>query len=101
MIETLLADLASLGFLLNNCYQHDDGTWRVNLRRPDPNSPGDHFTAWAIAPTFLEALEDSMINLIDAEYFPTPAVTSSLAPAEPKLTLAQRLGIGVKVERRI
>lgn len=102
MIDELLAEIASLGYLLNNCYQVDAALWRVNLRRPDPDDDGDWFTDWAEGPTFEEALEDCLIKMIDAEFAPEPEIRFSGEPVKAKVSLLQTLGLGrPKIERRI
>lgn len=65
-MNELLLEIAESGWLFNNCYQQDDGSWRVNLRRPD--GFGDWFTDWAEAPTFEEALAICMDKMASAEY---------------------------------
>lgn len=99
-VAAILDDLAALGWLFNNCYQHDDGSWRVNLRRLDPN--GDWFTDWATGPTFASALEDCMSKLHDAEFEPTPATNGIIDKSKPKSFL-DAIGLQTKtnVERRI
>lgn len=101
MIDDLLAELASLGWLLNNCYQVDADLWRVNLRRPDPTTAGDWFTDWSEGPTFAEALEDCMIKLQDAEFEAEVATVAMAEVVGPKLSLSQRLGLTKPFERRI
>lgn len=46
------------GWLYNNCYQHDNGSWRVNLRCPVDS--GDYFTDWAEGETFEDAVEEAI-----------------------------------------
>lgn len=64
------------GWLFNNCYQFDDGSWRVNLRKPD--NDGAWFTEWAIGPTFADAVDDCISKLHDAEFRKDLPVTSSI-----------------------
>lgn len=85
---TELDDLATQGWLLNNCYQHDDGTFRVNARRPTPT--GAWFTQWAEGPTLADALADCMSKLLDAEFTTNP---TTLTTIEPTLSLTERLGL--------
>lgn len=102
MIDDLLAEIAGLGWFLNNCYQLDATLWRVNLRRPDPDNDGDWFTDWSEAPTFEEALEDCIIKMRDAEFVVEPEIRFSGEPAKPKVSLLQTLGLcRPKIERRI
>ena len=44
-LETLLDEIASRGWLVNNLFQRDDGSWQANLRTET------HHTAFAIAET--------------------------------------------------
>ncbi len=98
MIDEVLA----LGWMFNNCYQRHDGSWRVNLRRPDAN--GDWFTDWAEAPTFAEAIEDCMSKLADAEYFPTPPITYTQGPkieTKSPRSLLQSLGLATTTHHAV
>ena len=106
MISTLLADLATDGWLINNCYQSDATLWRLNLRRPDPSGESTSFTSWVEAPTFLEALEEAMSSYATAESFPDPTITftTDLTPPPPKpsaQSLLSLLGLKPKLIRRI
>lgn len=56
--DSLLAEAAECGYLVNNLYQLDSGTWRCNLRR------GDNFTDVATATTACGALHEAL-NLLD------------------------------------
>lgn len=92
----IIDEVLALGWMFNNCYQRDDGSWRINLRRPDLNSDGDWFTDWAEAPTFSEALEDCMSKLHNAEYSPTPPITTTQGvklEAKSGRSLLQSLGL--------
>jgi hypothetical protein len=105
MIDDLIAEIASLGWFLNNCYQADATLWRVNLRRPDPANDGDWFTDWAEAPTFAEALELCIVKMAEAEFAETPPVVfaKDRTPTQSSGLLA-KLGLGkpkVPFERRI
>jgi hypothetical protein len=66
VIDELLNDLATQGWLINNCYQTECCLWRISLRRPQPN--GDWFTEWAEGNTMEDALTECMSKLLDAEF---------------------------------
>lgn len=100
MIDTLLTELAEAGWLLNNCYQVDAALWRVSLRKPFGDG-GEWYSSWAEGPTLLEALEDCMMKLNDAEFVEAQEITFGASLPEPKISLSQRLGLRLKVERRI
>src|SRR6266702_957167 len=91
MLDELIAEIASQGWLLNNCYQIDTDLWRVNLRRP--TGDGDYFSDWATGPTFVDALEECMSKLAEAEFAEAKAQTYSQAKPEPKTNLLQALGL--------
>lgn len=100
--DDLLATLASAGWLINNAYQEDTGLWHVNIRRPTPD--GDWFTDWAIADTFVEALEECMSKLLDAEFVPSKEVVGFVEPHPLNTSLATALGINrpsVRAPRRV
>jgi hypothetical protein len=107
MLDPLLSDVAEAGWLFNNCYQQDNGTWRTNLRRP--NGKGDWFTDWAIGETLEDALTECMNKLATAEYkeeLEIKYVTEkpSDLPVKPKLnprTLLQALGLAKPFTRRV
>ena len=88
-LDSTFTDLASRGWLVNNLYQYDNTSWRINLRRPAPD--GDWFTDWAEAPTLEDALEECMSKLNDAEFFPNRETLVSAAPGLIT-NLAERLG---------
>lgn len=102
MIQSLLEEIAAAGYLFNNCYQLEDGSWRINLRRPDPDG-GDWFTDWANEATFDLALETCMSKLSYAEFFPEKPVGCKAAPKEN--SLLAKLGLLKKeqplVRRRV
>lgn len=75
MLDDLFTEISDSGWMLNNCYQREDGSYRVNLRRPDPDNLGDYFTDWAEAPTLAEALAECMAKLHEAEFTPNRPVT--------------------------
>lgn len=87
--DDLLAELATLGWLLNNCYQTSRSTFRVNIRRPTLD--GNWFTDWAEADTFPDALAECMSKLLDAEFV---ADEPAIAVAEsPRRSLLDALGL--------
>jgi hypothetical protein len=98
LTDDLLRSIASLGWFLNNCHQLDDGTFRVNLRRPDGS--GDWFTDWSYGPTFAEALEDCFDKMLTAEFEAERETSSSIDTTKP-LGLLEQLGLKQKFERRI
>lgn len=103
MIQSLLDEIASFGYLFNNCYQLDDGSWRVNLRRPDPDG-GDWFTDWAEEATFDLALETCMSKLSYAEFVESKSSKFVEAPKEVGKGLLAKLGLLKKeqpFERRV
>ena len=87
-MDELLADLATQGWLVNNCYQSDAHLWRISLRRPTPN--GDWFSDWAEGATMSDALTECMSKLLDAEFVLDAPITYSL---EPNQSLIQVLGL--------
>lgn len=91
-IDSLLTDLFTSNWLLNNCYQLDDLTFRVSLRRPTPT--GAWFSEWAEGPTLADALEECMSKLLDAE-FHTEA--PSVGYVEPTVSLIEALGLKPKL----
>lgn len=85
-VDDLLADLAHLGWLVNNAYQTTGARWRVNIRRPTPT--GSWFTDWVIADTLEDALTECMSKLLDAEFVETPEATAIAAPQPTDLATA-------------
>lgn len=99
-LETILIDLASRGWRVNQIYQFDNSTWRVNLRAR--GAGGDWFGDFAEAPTLLEAIEDAIAKMNDAEWFDDTAPEWSLDPTpapKPKSLLAT-LGLGQPIITR-
>ena len=99
MIDDLLAQIASAGWLLNNCYQHDAGLWRVNLRRPVDD--GDWFTTWAEGSTFAEALDEAMDKMAQAEYKANAKTSYLIDPSKPSLLTQLGLTRPAQPVRRI
>lgn len=72
MIESLLAEAAADGWLVNNLYQLDSGHWRCNFRR------ADFFTNFATAETCVDAIRDAL-DLLDSAVYNKPApITASI-----------------------
>jgi hypothetical protein len=71
-IDTLLEELAERGWLLNNLFQLDNGTWQCNLRT------ATHHTAYAQGETAVIAL-DLAIDAIGSA-LETVAATSTFEP---------------------
>lgn len=98
-IEELLAELAEFGYLVNNCFQHEDGTWQANFRRPDHNKDGDWFTSFGIGPTALAALTESFEQIVKSEFYPNKSINiaqqGTVIEAAPKeaINLLQLIGL--------
>lgn len=92
MTDTLFSELSDSGWLLNNLYQLDDGSWRCNLRRPD--GLGDYFTDWAEGPTLEAALASAMGKFASAEYIEAHAITFAIDKSKPVNPLLSLLGLG-------
>lgn len=88
-MDSILTQIVESGYLFNNCYQADDGQWRVNLRRPD--GEGDWFTDWAEAPSLEEALTICTEKMASAEYI--EAVQSKHSADATKPDLLSALGL--------
>ena len=74
-----LADIAAPGWLISNPHQHDDGTWRANLRsQPDADSGAYRATAFAEAPTLELALFMCVDKMEQAPTFQSAPITSSI-----------------------
>jgi hypothetical protein len=88
VIDELLADLATQGWLVNNCYQPDADLWRISLRRPAPD--GDWFSDWAEGATMEDALTECMSKLLDAKFTKDEPVRHSV---ESSRSLVDLLGL--------
>ena len=93
-VDELLAELSTLGWLVNNCYQPDSGLWRVSLRKPSGDS-GDYCSDWSEGPTLYDAIGDAMSKLGSAEYFDTPITTATIdsSPIPKAKSLLETLGL--------
>lgn len=92
----LLTTLTSSGWLVNNAYQHDDGSWRVNLRHESPE--GTWFTNWSEGPTLEDALEDCMQKIQSAELVETEGSSAWSIDQSAAPSLLTRLGLGRKAQ---
>lgn len=72
MIESLLAEAAETGWLINNLYQLDTGEWRCNFRRDD------FFTDFATEATCAGALSAALDLLDTATYHKPPPMEGSI-----------------------
>lgn len=71
-LDLLLTEIAEAGFLVNNLFQRDDGSWQANLRTTT------HHCEFAIGSTATEALS-LCIDLIEtAEPFDIQPATFSI-----------------------
>lgn len=76
----VLDEIAARGWLVNNLFQLDDGTWQANLRT------ATHTTFFACAHSPALALSLALDLLESAEPFPEPApIVSYDEPARPSL----------------
>lgn len=95
------------GWLVNNCYQMDDGRWRMNIRRPD--GKGHWFTDWAEGSTLEIALEECISKLRDAEFYEKEEVSYKIAGeasenrGQSGLKILQEIGLvkRVSINRRV
>lgn len=96
----LLDEIATLGWLVNNCYQVDVSLWRVSLRKPTED--GSWFSSWAEGPTFEEALEDCVAKLAEATYEEDKlqSYTQANEPAKVQGSLLLALGLRKPIRRR-
>ena len=88
------------GWLVNSCHQHDDGSWTINLRKPEAD--GYWFTDPGRAPTFEEAFDLAIDLLETAEFAVERKLTASIDTrnglslsniglhAQPKITISRR-----------
>lgn len=75
-IDSALADIADLGYLVNNLFQLSDGSWQCNLRRGNIGSRY-YTTAFAVGSTCAEALEAATHTLsTEIEHSAPPACAS-------------------------
>lgn len=86
-MDELLTDLATQGWLMNNCYQTDARLWRVSLRRPTPD--GDWFSDWAEGDTLEDALCECMSKLQDATFAESTPISAFI---EAPINLLQAIG---------
>lgn len=82
-MDELFAELAGDGWLVNNLYQLDDGSWRCNLRRPDTD--GDWFTVFAEAPSAYDAIAECMDQRQEAEFVVIKAQGFTIDTTKPSL----------------
>lgn len=106
MLEELLNELASQGWLVNNLYQVDVALWRVSLRMPAYD--GHYYSDWAEGETLIETLVTCIDKLDQAEFSVDPPQSwgkSVDKPAPPTgQSLLQALGLvkpKVKIARRV
>ena len=78
-LDDILTDIADRGWLVSNAYQHDDGTWRANLRTSaNADIEAYRATTWAEAPTLELALLMCIDKMEQAPTFQSAPVTSSI-----------------------
>lgn len=75
-MDHIFATLQSRGWLMNNCYQQDDGLWRMNLRKPVDG--GDLFTDFSEGYDLESVLEDAMLKIDSAEFEPEREIMASI-----------------------
>ena len=93
-LDDAFASIADLGFLVNNCYQLDDGSWRVSLRRPVFG--GDYLTGFGEGDDLQTALELAEAQIGEAEFHAERAVSASIAPSpEPSARRLSLAGLGL------
>jgi len=70
VIDQIFADWTDAGWQINNCFQHENGSWQVNVRSKD----GKDFSAFGKGATVDSAFRDLMdrenwktIPMIDAD----------------------------------
>lgn len=88
MIDSLLAECASSGWLLNNLYQLDSGEWRANLRSAD-----GRFTEFGKGDSAVEALERTMSLIANAEFSEGAYEEMVVHYAAKKQSLIDQLGL--------
>lgn len=66
-LDEAFLEINDNGWLVNNLYQRDDGSWRANLRQAD--GAGNWFNDFGEGSTPLEALLATMAKCIDREKF--------------------------------
>lgn len=87
MIDSLLSECASSGWLLNNLYQLDSGEWRANLRSSD-----GRFTEFGKGDSAVEALERTISLIANAEFSDLEG-SETVHYAAPQLSLLDQLGL--------
>ena len=102
MIESLLSELASLGWTISWAFQYAPAEWRMSIIREEDigGEQGTYLSVCAFAPTFAEALEDCLANRADAKWEPLPKPEAKI---EAKIDL-RSLGLArpqPKIVRRI
>lgn len=79
-LSQLIADANAEGWLINNLFQLDDGSWQANLRS------ATHITAFGVGPDPTTALTSAMFTIAEAQQRVTPAPPAwSLAQPAPDL----------------
>lgn len=99
-IEELFAEIGEMGWLVNNLYQLDDGSWRANIRR------GQWFTQFGKGDSPMEAMSEAMDKMSSAEESKEEAQTKVYdgpeIPTEVKINMSQIMSRLVpKITRRI
>lgn len=107
-VDYALAEIAESGWLVNNLFQHDDGTWQANLRKPEGD--GSRFTAFAKGTEAVDALYTALNVMATLECEWTENPPPSTGEAEPKAakpakdrtpSLAHTLGLIKPFNRRL
>lgn len=76
-MNELLAEIADRGFLVNNLFQLDDGSWQCNLRSPD-----HLFTDWSRGPTPIIALSLALDAIATAFESQPASIECEASPLE-------------------
>lgn len=89
-LEDLFLEVTDAGWLVNNCFQLKDRSWRVNLRRivEAPNGTVTHYYEYAEGYTAVEAAAAAIMNmrqprnLIDPVFNYTETIVRKMVEAE-------------------
>lgn len=92
MIESLLAELSDSGWTISWAFQFAPGEWRLSIIHEEDvgEAQGTYISSCASAPTFVEALEDAMSKMNEAEF--VEAVKQGYSE-KPKGSLLAALGL--------
>lgn len=88
-----LNSIAAAGWLVNNLYQLDDGSWRASLRKP--TFGGDYFTGFGEGDDLESALIEAFASANEAEFTAERPVRGSVdqTPALKPIDLLTQLNL--------